>query len=280
MPTPFDCGLTCGAAPVDVVGIAEEREVEAARDLACESLYRGLAAALSNPGSAAWAMIDDESNLVAARLAMDYLREQYEDVSIPLGFGESAVDRLDVRPLFGEWPVDLESAVAEYVRVFGFAGSRECSPYETEYHPNDEIFFRSQQMADVAGFYRAFGLNVSPERHERADHIALELEFAALLLTKKRLAERESEEAVMIVQDARRKFLKDHLCWWAPSFTVALRRKAQDGFYESAGAILSALLPLERHRLGIAPPQMPLESHGADQTESSDSCEGCALARG
>jgi len=282
MPTPSECGSNCGVSSTEVFAIAEERDVAAARDLACETLYRCLAAALSNPDSAAWSIADDESNLIAARLAMDYLREQFEDVEIPLGFGESALERLDVRPLFGAWPVDAASAMAEYARVFGFAGSRECSPYETEYHPNEEVFFRSQQMADVAGFYRAFGLNVSPERHDRVDHITLELEFAAFLLMKKRLADRaagECDGAATVVQEARKSFLKDHLCWWAPSFSIALRRKASGGFYAAAADVLSALLPLERHRLGVAPPLMPLEARTDDASDAASGCEGCALAR-
>lgn len=280
MPTPSECRSNCGVSATEVFAIAEPREIAAARDLACETLYRCLAAALSNPDSLAWSIAEDESNLVAARLAMDYLREQFEDVSIPLGFGESALDRLDVRPLFGEWLVDPESAVAEYARVFGFAGSRECSPYETEYHPNEEVFFRSQQMADVAGFYRAFGLNVSPERHDRVDHITLELEFAAFLLMKKRLANRgEFDGAATVVQEARKSFLKDHLSWWAPSFSIALRRKAGGGFYAAAADVLSALLPLERHRLGVAPPLMPLEARTDDASDAASGCEGCALAR-
>lgn len=282
MPTPSECGATCGASSAAAVAIAEERELAAERDLACETLYRCLAAALSNPDSAAWTLARDTSTFVAARLACELLREQFAGATIPLGFGESALERLDARPLFRDWPTDAATAVAEYARVFGFAGSRECSPYETEYHPNDETFYRSQQMADVAGFYRAFGLNVSPARHERTDHVTLELEFSAFLLMKKRLAARgdfdQAAVAAAVVQAARCNFLKDHLCWWAPSFTIALRRKAGGGFYEAAADLLSALLPLERHRLGVAPPLMPLEARGDDAGEAAN-CEGCALAR-
>jgi len=277
MPTPSECRSACVAAP-QPPGIAEEREVAAARDLACETLYRLLAAALSNPDSAMSRLYDDADAARQASAAADFLRDEFGRTEIPLGFGESSAESLSIRELLDSRPADDVSAVAEYVRVFGFAGTRECSPYETEYHPNDEVFYRSQQMADVAGFFRAFGLNVSPERHDRIDHVSLELEFAAFLLMKKRLAEPNSAEAA-VAQDARAKFLNDHLCWWAPSFAVALRRKASQGFYGAAANVLSALLPIERHRLGVAPPRMPLEAHRDEVIESADACEGCALAR-
>lgn len=280
MPTPFD-HPACSAAP-HATGVAEERHVEATRDLACETLYRCLAAALSIPDAAARSIFRDASSLVASASASDYLRERFADIAIPLGFGELLNRQLNAELLWREMPDGTDMAMTEYVRVFGFAGSRECSPYETEYHPNEEVFFRSQQMADIAGFYRAFGLNVSPVRHERTDHIALELEFAAFLLMKKRLALQEATDAaaLQVIQSARRSFLNDHLCWWAPSFTVALRRKAPTGFYAAVADLLSALLPIERYRLGIAPPRLPLEAHADDMAASTSGCEGCALARG
>ncbi len=285
MPTPSERPLPDCEAAVQTHLIAEEAEVEAARDLACETLYRYLAAALSNPGSAAWQVLSEETSQAAARSAQHLLSEEFEETGIPLGFGELPVEALDLRPLLREIPVGQRDAVAEHARVFGFAGSRECSPYETEYHPNEEVFFRSQQMADIAGFYRAFGLNVSPARHERVDHVALELEFAAFLLIKKRLArcnlgDDRDGELPGIVQEARRNFVRDHLSWWAPSFCVALRRKSDGGFYAAVGGVLAALLPVERHRLGLPAPQMPLESQTPEPQEQSNSCEGCALAQG
>lgn len=286
MPTPFDPTLGC-ESPVQTHVIAEEASVEFARDLACETLFRFLAAALSNPTSAEWRVLGEEASQATARASHSLLSQEFDQTSIPLGFGESPLEGLDIRPILRDMPVEEYLAVVEHGRVFGLAGTRECSPYETEYHPNEEVFFRSQQMADIAGFYRAFGLSVSPARHERVDHIALELEFVAFLLMKKRhLRSRQDNpcdgELLATVQEARRKFCSDHLSWWAPSFAVALRRKSAGGFYEAVGTVLSALLPIERHRLGVVAPKMPLEARSAEPEpqEQASSCEGCALAQG
>lgn len=286
MPIPFEPSSGC-EAPLQTHVIAEEASVEFARDLACETLYRFLAAALSNPTSAEWHVLGEEASQETARASQYLLSQEFDQTSIPLGFGESPLEGLDIRPLLRNAPVKEDLAVVEHGRVFGLAGTRECSPYETEYHPNEEVFFRSQQMADIAGFYRAFGLSVSPARHERVDHIALELEFVAFLLMKKRLLRSRQNgaregELLAVVQEARRAFCGDHLSWWAPSFTVALRRKSGGGLYAAAATVLSALLPIERHRLGIIAPKMPLEPRSAEPEpqEQASSCEGCAFSQG
>src|SRR5262249_16104379 len=142
---------------------------------------------------------------------------------------------------------------AEYDRIFGLVLCRECPPYETEYHPSAETFLRAQQLADIAGFYRAFGLEPSRSRPERPDHIALELAFMAFLGRKGREAQSGAEKAeeVRVCADAQRKFFRDHLAWWLPFFTTGLRHKAEHGFYAEVGRALAAFLPLERSRLNV-----------------------------
>ncbi len=56
-------------------------------------------------------------------------------------------------------------------------------PYETEYTTPDALY-KAHQLADIAGFYRAFGLEMSTENRERPDHLAAELEFMHFLALK------------------------------------------------------------------------------------------------
>src|SRR5262245_45700315 len=165
---------------------AEVTSEAQAIDLARECLYRFLAAALSDPCGERWRLLLDFENQELAREAADLLRSEARPV--PLGCGELPPEALDLRPLLLETARPLEWLRAEHDRVFGLVPARECPPYETEYHPSSETFFRSQQLADVAGFYRAFALDTSRAEPERPDHVALELEFMAFLLLKKRLA--------------------------------------------------------------------------------------------
>jgi TorA maturation chaperone TorD len=243
-------------------------------DLACETLYRFLGALLADPrGDAARLVFDPASQQITVQAA-DLLRTEFAERAIPLGFGELPAEDLDLQPLVAE--LTSTNLREEYVRVFGLLECRECPPYETEYCPNEDTFYRSQQMADVAGFYRAFGLAPAGLR-ERPDHLSLELEFAALLLLKKRLARtdtarpNEAADEADVCHAARASFFRDHLSWWVPSFALALRSKAEQGVYAQAGRVLAALLPIERSRLNVRAPQMPLTA----RVEAPEECAGC-----
>jgi TorA maturation chaperone TorD len=259
---------------------AETTSDAAAIDLARECLYRFLAAALSDPNGGRWRLLLDPASQELARDAADLLRA--ETPAGPPGFGELPAEALDVRPLLPGLLRPAAERAAEYDRVFGLAGSRECPPYETEYHPSSETFFRSQQLADVAGFYRAFGLDPCRTEPERPDHVALELDFMAFVLLKKRLAapagpaDAEAAGRVDVCEGAERAFFRDHLAWWAPSFSMGLRRKAGGGFYAAAGRLLAALLPLERARFGVEAPRLPLKAAPIERPEEQAECGACA----
>lgn len=250
-------------------------------DLAREGLYRFLAAALRVPGSLGWRTVLDPHSQRLAREAADLLREEADPV--PLGFGELPPRDLDLAPVFAALPGSPEEFADEHRRVFGLVYTGECSPYETEYHRNGDPFFGAQQMADVAGFYRAFGLETSPALADRPDHIALELEFLAFLLLKRRLAldstDPEAAEHVAVCDQALRSFFREHLSWWLPSFATALGRRAGEGFYAAVGRVLAALLPTERGRLGVPAPRLPLQPARAEESEA-EGCAGCASRLG
>lgn len=99
---------------------------------------------------------------------------------------------------------DLRS---EYIDLFD--RGREAIPlYETEY-ARARTMVKGSELVDIAGFYKAFGLQIGPEM---VDHIAVELEFYGWLLQKSDyLLEIQDTEGHEIVLDARKKFLKSHL---------------------------------------------------------------------
>jgi TorA maturation chaperone TorD len=214
-------------------------------------------------------------NLVSQ--AAELLRDYAGASSRTLGFGELPSGDLEPARAIEILREEPELCRQEYPRVFGLIACRECPPYETEYLPNEDTFFRMQHLADLAGFYRAFGLEPSREHPDRPDHLAAELEFAALLVQ----LGREAHSGAAVGADnprgiclrARRAFLRDHLAWWVPSFTLALRRRADQGLFAECGRILAALLPIERARLDVDPPPVPLEARTSDDHPST--CEGC-----
>lgn len=249
--------------------------------LARECLYRLLAAALSDPLNVAlWRLLEDLENQRLAREAVEMLRDEARLCPPEPGCGELPLDHLDLEAFLQALPGRREQACTEYDRVFGLVPSRECPPYEVEYHASGEAFFRTQQLADIAGFYRAFGLEISQTTPMRPDHIVLELEFMALVLMKERQARMEPDdderrdERLIVCEEAGQSFFRDHLAWWVPSFSLGLRRRAREGFYHAVGQLLAALWPLERDRYGIPPPRLPLQVQLIEKPEEQGGCVG------
>ena len=245
-------------------------------DIAFETLYRFAAAGLTDPRRDLSDVLFDPGSRELAMGAADVVRSVTRDQTIPLGFGELPIDDLDLPPALAALGDDPEQHTQEYLRIFGLVTCRECPPYETEYYPNQDPFFRSQQMADVAGFYRAFGLEPARQWRECPDHITLELEYVATLLARLRSARASAADPdqALVCHDARVKFLRDHVCWWVPSFSVGLRNQAEHGFFSHLGRILAALLPADRHRLQLTPPAAPVMP---GNTTAPAACDGCGL---
>jgi nitrate reductase assembly molybdenum cofactor insertion protein NarJ len=116
---------------------------------------------------------------------------------------------------FTEWlriattdPVDLE---ARYAALFELGKSR-ISLYETE-HGRMRGMSKGNDLADISGFYLAFGLEIDRERSpEMLDQLAVELEFCAHLLFKlSLLQELEDQEGVSIVEEALAHFIEHHV---------------------------------------------------------------------
>jgi TorA maturation chaperone TorD len=251
----------------------------AALDLAREALYRFLAAAVADPHTRNWRLIVRHDDQQLARDAAAYLREEKSlQVSI-LGPGELPLDQLDLRPFLHDVQRPVCEIGADYDRIFGLLTCRECPPYETEYHPTSEAFFRTQQLADIAGFYRAFGLEPGRATSERPDHIALELEFMAFMLLKKRLALRSHDaerwERADICDNAQRLFFREHLAWWLPAFATGLLRKAGSGFYASLARILAAFVAAERGHFEVPPSRRPLQVTLIEPSEEQAGCASC-----
>jgi DMSO reductase family type II enzyme chaperone len=146
--------------------------------------------------------------------------------------------------------LDLAQLQSDHRRVFGHIESSFCPPYETRYG-NHHLFQQTQQLADIAGFYRAFGLDLSDDANERPDHLAIELEFLHFLCFKEAYGlKHHGPEQVEVCRDAEVKFLREHLLTWAPSFAKRLQEAAGGGFYERLAAFMAAFLSTEAARWG------------------------------
>lgn len=257
-------------------------ETRADADLARECVYRFLAMALSSPYEPGWPSILNRDDQRLAREAAALLRDEADFPADFLSFGELPPDSLDLDSLLDALNQPVEQLQAEYDRVFGLVIPKECPPYETEYHPSSQAFQRAQQMADIAGFYRAFGLEPSGANLGRPDHVTLEFEFMAFILMKKRLASTTEDggdapsEHHLVCEQAEQSFVKDHLAWWVPAFATGLLRKSGGGYYHALARTLAALIPAERHRLNLPAPFQSARPELIEYPEEESGCASCA----
>ncbi len=125
----------------------------------------------------------------------------------------------------------LSDLQAEHRRVFSNVITLDCPPYETLFG-NDHVFGQAHVMGDIAGFYKAFGVELSQDIHERMDHLSVELEFMHFLAYKESYARcHDGAEKTQIVVDAQKKFVKEHIGRWVPLFARMLVKKADTGFF-------------------------------------------------
>ncbi len=152
------------------------------------------------------------------------------------------------------WTLLDEDLEAEFRRVLGHTISKECPPYETLYGVSQVDFQQSQVMADISGFFRAFGLQVSGTALERIDHVAVELEFLQVLAAKEAYAGSQGdEEHARIVREGEMAFMADHLGRWAPTFARRLRQRSPDGAYGLWARLLDAFLEADARHLDVGP---------------------------
>jgi DMSO reductase family type II enzyme chaperone len=150
---------------------------------------------------------------------------------------------------------ELEQLRAGHQAAFDESSKIRCAPTEMDQLggvPQLELT-RTFEMADVAGFYRAFGVAVG-ESGQRPDHIAVELEFMNLLAVKEAIAlqlEGDGEHAE-ICRDAARAFLRDHLGRWAPRLGEGLAAADGEPVYGHAGRLLGGFVAFDAERIDAA----------------------------
>jgi TorA maturation chaperone TorD len=135
----------------------------------------------------------------------------------------------------------IESLRDEYAKLF--ESSRQKSLlYEAHY-----LDFPQEEMADIAGFYRAFGFTFEG----RPDHLGAELEFMHLLTTKEaKAAWDRKDEQVEVCRDGQRKFLAAHLGRWIDGLPEKIEHR-KGLCYRDCSSALKEWLNREARHLGI-----------------------------
>ncbi len=197
-------------------------------------LYKLLSLGLAYPEENNWAMIE----------------KQFE-MSEDLFEGEMLTRLNSFKEYFNKNKHRIADIKSEYLNIFDVG--RKISPYETEYM-TEKLSRKPFELADIAGFYTAFGLNVTEEMRnkEALDHISIELEFMAILAWKEQCAlENGQKENEKIVKDAKLKFFREHLAKWGFFFCRQIYGPGGDGLFIRLARLLELVLILECQRYSL-----------------------------
>jgi TorA maturation chaperone TorD len=158
-----------------------------------------------------------------------------------------------LRAALSEYAASLDEVRRAHTLLFPPIESQDCPAYETAYSAAD-VFRQAHTMADVAGFYRAHGLEVGGVERERPDHITTELEFMAFMAAKEAWAIAHlGDEQIQECRRTQGRFLSEHLGCWGASLGLRIGARATHPLYRAVGDLLAAWLEEDMGSLGLAP---------------------------
>ncbi|MBI5396299.1 MAG: molecular chaperone TorD family protein [Verrucomicrobia bacterium] len=225
-------------------------------------LWRFVAAAFGDLDAPSWQWLRLDATHAALRQAAAASPQL-------TGPADAALNQLRAARSLG----DIQDA---FLGVFGHTVRGECPPHEIEYGElRADALFQPHRLADIAAFYRAFGLEVADDAAERVDHIAMECEFYAVLCAKEAHAQ-ESPDHLAICRDAQKKFLREHLARWTPAFSRRLARLTNDPLLQALADFLNACVTAECAHFGVPAGNDDLQLRPAE--EPMDPCGSCGLA--
>lgn len=201
--------------------------------------------------------------LIYAFLAHAYFEEM----------NQSTLETLSTSGVFEEFPVDVDveagediseglRLMASWLQTAGeseltllaadfahlFLGSSLLSPpFESAYR-NEEHLLLCEETVEVRSFYQRYGFQQREKLQLPDDHVALELEFMALL-GREATAAAEPSQGVECLR-ASRQFLQEHVLAWVPEFVDDVVHNADTDFYRGLARFTRGFVHLDARLLG------------------------------
>lgn len=148
------------------------------------------------------------------------------------------------------------ACAAGYMRLF--LGSGPVSLHETAYGDGRRIAGRPAELADLNGFYHAFGFTIGQNAPDLPDHLAVELEFLSLLLVRESYAvDRRLRPQARVTAEAAATFLEHHLGRWVGAFAQAMAEAGAGSPYHELAALCVAAVDAECRRRRARPHSVP-----------------------
>ena len=193
----------------------------------------------------------------------DVLESFDKRVEKPLGAVRQAAQAV-AESLLGSSDGEPRELQCRHDEIFGHAVRGKCPAYEMEYGRH-EIIRQASDLADLAGFYRAFGLEFTDGAEGRPDHIIAECEFLSALCAREAHAlTLDDPEHVDVCVDAQRSFLRDHLARWLPALARRVEEADATGLYGAIARFANALVDVECDHFDVQAGPATLELRPTD----------------
>lgn len=227
--------------------------------------HRFLAKAYEDPMSETWRWLTQAETIHSLRAAIVFAGQSL------LPSAETLISALQ--------PGGFDSFLNAYLVAFGHAARGSCPLNEIEYGDiKADPLFQPHRLADLAAFYRAFGLEVTEDAGERQDHLCLELEFMCVLASKEAYALEHQLDGDQLTQcrDAQKKFLREHLGRWTPAFARRLAAATNDPALRALAEFTRAFVESECVRFGVNPGSEELSLRPVDEA-ADRACDTCGI---
>lgn len=190
-------------------------------------------------------------------------------VALAAADADAALDRLDAGGVIDG--LDAAELAGRWVRWFDLG---RVAPYEGS-NVVATTGGVTPRLADVAGFYKALGLEVLDER---PDHVVAQLEFLAMaLMAEAEATEAGDDEAADATSRLIRTFLRDHLGGWIDVWASRVAAVEELDAWVPVAAAAAELVRTEAHRRHVIPLSeaaiLPADAGLADDDEAVMACE-------
>lgn len=169
--------------------------------------------------------------------------------------------------------------LAAHLSAFGHAARGPVPMNEIEYGDlKADPLFQPHRLADLAAFYRAFGLEIAPDASERQDHVCIEMEFMSVLTAKEAFAleQQLDEDALATCRLTQKSFLREHAGRWLPAFTRRIERSCTCSLLVNAAQFTRAFINADCERCGVKPGSDDLVLRPVD-SEADQLCASCGI---
>lgn len=214
----------------------------------------------------------DEARRTAVGAAADELWEERAALARFAFFRQWSAAIRFLNDLGGRGLSDIQTV---YVSMFAAnSAGIPCPPYESVYRepagrPTGWL------LAQVEGEYAAAGFALSPTLGELPDHVAVEMEFMALLCGREAQAweERMPSQGIQAVR-RQKAFLDSHLALWFPEFARQVAAADSGGAYAVVGEGAAAFISYDGDLLDALLETLPARYRKRNDVQSPSNGSG------